>query len=179
MTDSFAVAEPAPNAHALAGCGGYLSGTVHVMGAAINSHSRPSCPFTLAVTPNATVFQEAYTNLVFEAWSNKGPKLSFDNATVEFVVGEVGAPYFTKTTAEYSIIAYHSTFDVFLEPDDFVGVPPDAPELNYAATITTADSLVYSMTGLLYFQVAPPLVPPAELTGVLEVAVTIGEIVGG
>jgi hypothetical protein len=175
MTDSFAVVERAPNAHASIGCGGYASGNSYITGAAINSHSTPGCPFTLAVTPHASVRLQDFTDLVFEVWSNKGPQLSFDNATVGFAVGTGATTYFTKTTADYSILAYHSTFVVYLEPDDFAGIST-IPVLDYTVTITTEDSLVYSMLGVLYMQAVPPLVPPAILTGTMPSNADIMEV---
>lgn len=118
---------------------GYTPGAV--TGTAIYGHDFYRCPSALGVTRTLLLDGLLTEDIVYSVWWEGAP-LTLDNATVGWVAADVhGTPIITKTTGDYSIIAFGNTLIVHLA----AGEAAPNQTLYCTVTITTADSSVYTM----------------------------------
>jgi hypothetical protein len=155
MTDS-AIIATAPNSDESVGCMSASSGSTHrISSQAIDSYDDVGCSFILGITPDANVGVNVYTDIVFSVFMNQRPR-TFDDADVTFTAGNI-----TKTTGDYSIIAFGTTMVVHLAPDDV----PELTSEEYAVEINSLYSMSGTLNVILVIPPPNPLAPLAELLG--------------
>ena len=105
---------------------------------AISSLDGTGCSLAIEIYPDAVPFGWEYVDLVYTVWTPKGP-LTLDGAVIEWVASGI-----TKSTEDYSIIAYDNTMAVHINQADAV-VSLDST-LDYVATILIG-GITYTMVG--------------------------------
>ena len=148
--------------HLLLGCSTINNLTHAVVGLGIGAYDRVCCPNIFLNETNQNVFVDTNVDVVYSVLKSSGAPLQLSGASIEWEAQDSNDNIIvTKSTPDDCVIILAgNTFVVHLFIGDIIILEP----LTYTATITTADSTVYTMAGALNFSGLVQTVVPTGTT---------------